>query len=109
MEMQQPNEPLAIIGIGCRFPGGASSPEAFWKLLLDGVDAICDVPDDRWDQRKFYDPRTDAAGTMDITRGPDPEFESIFIQSLPGNFPVIYLEGYHQARTETLQRHPNLP
>jgi acyl transferase domain-containing protein len=33
-------EPIAIIGIGCRFPGGANSPEAFWKLLRDGVDAI---------------------------------------------------------------------
>ncbi len=40
-------QPIAIIGIGCRFPGGANSPEAFWKLLKDGVDAVTEVPEDR--------------------------------------------------------------
>ena len=41
-------EPIAIIGMGCRFPG-ANNPEEFWQLLLDGKDAITTVPDDRWD------------------------------------------------------------
>src|SRR6185295_14281629 len=41
-------EPIAIVGLGCRFPGGADSPEAFWQLLRDGVDAIQEVPADRW-------------------------------------------------------------
>ena len=41
-------EPIAIVGIGCRFPG-ASGPEAFWRLVRDGVDAIRDVPASRWD------------------------------------------------------------
>jgi hypothetical protein len=49
-------EPIAIIGIWCRFPGGANSPEAFWKLLRDGVDAITEVPSDRWNLDNFYDP-----------------------------------------------------
>ena len=49
-------EPIAIIGIGCRFPGGANSPEAFWKLLCDGVDAISEIPANRWNLEKFYDP-----------------------------------------------------
>jgi len=49
-------EPIAIIGIGCCFPGGANSPEAFWKLLRDGVDAITEVPEDRWNLDNFYDP-----------------------------------------------------
>jgi len=40
-------EPIAIIGMSCRFPGGANSPEAFWKMLRDGVDAITEVPEDR--------------------------------------------------------------
>jgi len=51
-----PREPLAIIGIGCRFPGNANNPEAFWKLLCDGTDPIQEVPADRWDLRTFYDP-----------------------------------------------------
>ncbi len=49
-------EPIAIIGIGCRFPGDANSPDAFWKLLRDGVDAITEVPADRWNLDAFYDP-----------------------------------------------------
>jgi acyl transferase domain-containing protein/acyl carrier protein len=42
-------EPIAIVGIGCRFPGGANDPEAYWRLLCDGVDAIRRVPGDRFD------------------------------------------------------------
>src|SRR5215217_2696152 len=49
-------EPIAIIGIGCRFPGGANDPAQFWALLKDGVDAITGVPEDRWNVRAFYDP-----------------------------------------------------
>ncbi len=41
-------EPIAIIGMGCRIPGGANTPEAFFKLLEDGVDAVSEVPPDRW-------------------------------------------------------------
>jgi len=41
-------EPIAIIGMGCRFPGGANNPETFWRMLEDGVDAIHEVPDTRW-------------------------------------------------------------
>jgi len=48
-------EPIAIVGIGCRFPG-AKDKEAFWQLLRDGVDAITEVPSDRWDINSFYDP-----------------------------------------------------
>ncbi len=48
-------EPIAIVGMGCRFPGGANDPEAFWQLLADGVDAVALVPPDRWDQEAWYD------------------------------------------------------
>ncbi|EAU62511.1 type I polyketide synthase, partial [Stigmatella aurantiaca] len=52
-------EPIAIIGMGCRLPGGASTPEAFWKLLDSGADAVSRAPSDRWGKDP-YD-RGDAA------------------------------------------------
>lgn len=55
-------EAVAVIGIGCRFPGGVDSPAACWELLEHGVDAIVDVPADRWDTRLFYDPDPDKPG-----------------------------------------------
>jgi acyl transferase domain-containing protein/acyl carrier protein len=48
-------EPIAIIGLGCRFPG-AKDPESFWQLLRSGTDAISEVPGDRWDKHAFYNP-----------------------------------------------------
>jgi len=48
-------EPIAIIGIGCRFPG-AKTPKAFWDILRNGVDAITEVPSERWDIDAFYHP-----------------------------------------------------
>ena len=56
------NEPIAIIGIGCRFPGGADGPESFWRLLAEGVDAITEIPPDRWNIDGFYDPRPGLIG-----------------------------------------------
>jgi acyl transferase domain-containing protein/NADPH:quinone reductase-like Zn-dependent oxidoreductase/NAD(P)-dependent dehydrogenase (short-subunit alcohol dehydrogenase family)/acyl carrier protein len=47
--------PIAIVGMGCRFPGGASNSQKFWENLINKVDAIVDVPADRWDERRFYD------------------------------------------------------
>ncbi|HEY6852081.1 MAG TPA: polyketide synthase, partial [Terracidiphilus sp.] len=57
------HEPIAIIGLGCRFPG-ADNPEAFWNLLLSGTDAIREVPADRWDINSLYDPDPDAPGRV---------------------------------------------
>ena len=47
-------QPIAITGIGCRFPG-ADNPQAFWELMRDGVDAITEVPPSRWDKNRYYD------------------------------------------------------
>ncbi|WP_433227496.1 type I polyketide synthase [Actinomadura formosensis] len=59
-------EPIAIIGMGCRFPR-ADGPDEFWRLLLDGVDAIREVPPDRWKADELYDADPAAPGKM-ITR-----------------------------------------
>ena len=48
-------EPVAIIGIGCRFPGGARTPGEFWDLLCRGRDCIAEIPPTRWNVRSFYD------------------------------------------------------
>ncbi|WP_127112105.1 type I polyketide synthase [Shimia sediminis] len=56
-------EALAIVGIGCRFPGGANTPDAFWTLLRNGVDTLSDVPVGRWDPRKFMDSDREKPGT----------------------------------------------
>ena len=53
-------ESIAIIGIGCRYPGGADTPKAFWQLLREGVDGITEVPPSRWDVEAAYDPDPNA-------------------------------------------------
>ena len=68
-EKERANQPIAIIGIGCRFPGGASSPQAFWELLCQGTDAITEVPPDRWDIRRFYDPDPQKPGKTYVKHG----------------------------------------
>src|SRR5205809_5627994 len=56
-------EPIAIIGIGCRFPG-SDSPQAFWRLLCEGKDAISEVPADRWNVDALYDKTPEQRGKM---------------------------------------------
>ncbi len=58
------NEPIAVIGMACRFPGGSDTPEAFWKLLDEGRDAVTEVPRDRWDIDTYYDPDPAKPGKM---------------------------------------------
>ena len=48
-------EPVAVVGVGCRFPGGVTGTASFWQLLLDGNDAVTEVPANRWDADEFYD------------------------------------------------------
>ncbi|GCE51339.1 type I polyketide synthase [Thermosporothrix hazakensis] len=62
-------EPIAIIGMGCRFPGGGNSPEAFWNLLETRQDAIDLIPDTRWNPETFYDADPDTPGKMNTRRG----------------------------------------
>lgn len=66
---RQAAEPVAIIGLGCRMPGGVSDPEGFWELLRDGVDATGDFPASRADASGLFDPDPEAPGKAYVTRG----------------------------------------
>jgi acyl transferase domain-containing protein/NADPH:quinone reductase-like Zn-dependent oxidoreductase/acyl carrier protein len=81
---KEKNPEIAIIGMGCKFPGGASSPEAYWKLIFKGVDAVGDVPESRWDHEAFYSSRhkagkiyTDQGGFINDVDKFDPMFFGI--------------------------------
>ncbi|MCR5730422.1 MAG: SDR family NAD(P)-dependent oxidoreductase, partial [Ruminococcus sp.] len=60
---------LAIVGMSCRYPGGANSIDEFWKVLEEGIDGIIDVPEDRWELERFYDSDKTAPGKMYCPKG----------------------------------------
>ncbi|MFE5969783.1 beta-ketoacyl synthase N-terminal-like domain-containing protein, partial [Streptomyces sp. NPDC056463] len=61
---ERAREPIAIVSMGCRYPGGATSPEELWRLAAEGVDAVTPFPTDRgWDLEKLYDPDPAQVGT----------------------------------------------
>ncbi|WP_156675512.1 type I polyketide synthase, partial [Mycobacterium sp. E188] len=57
-------EPIAVVGIGCRFPGEVTGPDSFWELLVEGRNAISGIPSDRWDAEAFYSPDPLTPGHM---------------------------------------------
>ncbi|MGI8438466.1 MAG: SDR family NAD(P)-dependent oxidoreductase [Chthoniobacterales bacterium] len=96
-------EGIAIIGVGCRFPGGANDPESFWKLLVEGRDAVANVPADRWNIARFYDPEPGVAGKSIARRGGfvsgidqfDPQFFGISLREAP------FVDPLHRLLLET--------
>ena len=66
---EQENEPIAVIGMGCRFPGDANTPEALWELLQNGRHGIQEVPLNRWDIDFLYDANVDSPGKMNTRLG----------------------------------------
>ena len=63
------HEPLAIVGIGCRFPGGADSADDLWNLLRSETDATCGVPETRWHAARYHDPNPAKVGKIVTRRG----------------------------------------
>src|SRR5215472_7888477 len=61
-------EPIAVVGVACRFPGGAN-PNEFWDFLARGGDAVREIPAERWDVDAYYDPDPDARGKMYTRHG----------------------------------------
>ena len=97
------DEPIAIVAVSCRFPG-APNPEAFWDVLAGGVDAIREVPEDRFDIDEFYDPDPETPGKtytrfggfLDGIDGFDPEFFGISPRE------AVWIEPQQRLMLETV-------
>ncbi|WP_280234310.1 type I polyketide synthase [Nocardia cyriacigeorgica] len=71
------NDAIAIVGIGCRFPGGGDGPQQLWRVFRDGIDAVTEVPADRWDTTALTDENPRWGGFLADVEGFDAEFFGI--------------------------------
>ncbi len=96
-------ERIAIIGVGCRFPGGVNDTESLWKLLVEGREGVVEIPPDRWNVERYYDPEPGLAGKSIVRRGGfiedidqfDPQFFGISPREAP------YVDPQHRLLLET--------
>ena len=101
------NEPIAVVGIGCRLPGGVDDADRFWKLLSDGENGVIRVPADRWDADQFYSPDHTVPGTICNREGgfltswqPD-EFDAEFFSIAPREAADLDISGSASVRLMT--------
>ena len=92
-------EPLAVVGLACRFPGGAGNPELFWNLLREGRDAVAEVPPNRWNLETYYDPDPSVTGKMYVRQGG-------FIHESPFEFDAAFfrINPHEAVRLDPQQR-----
>src|SRR5437762_7026880 len=96
-------ERIAIIGVGCRFPGGVSSKDSLWKLLVEGREGIVQVPSDRWNVERYYDPEPGVAGKSIALRGGFIDAIDQFVPQFFGISPreAPYVDPQHRLLLET--------
>jgi acyl transferase domain-containing protein/acyl carrier protein len=102
--LASPHEPLAIVGIGCRFPGGSTNPVAFWQLLATGLDAICEVPPERWNADRYYSTDVSMPGKMYVReagflKDPIDRFDAAFFGITPRE--AMYIDPQQRLLLET--------
>jgi acyl transferase domain-containing protein/acyl carrier protein len=97
------SEPIAVIGMACRFPGGADTPGKFWELLINGVDAIREVPKDRWDNERYYHPDPAKPGRSVMRFGGFLDHIDLFDPEFFGIAPreVVRMDPQHRLFLET--------
>src|SRR6266478_342089 len=111
-------EPIAVVGIGCRFPGGIDSPTAYWNALLGGLNAIRDVPEDRWKHSRFHDTDPEKFGCIRNAKGGFIDGVDLFDAEFFGYFPTeaqrmdpqrrLLLEVTHEAMEDAGMRRDQL-
>lgn len=87
-ESPQSKGDVAIVGMSCRFPGGANSPEEYWDVLINGINGICEMPENRWDVDSYYSPDKEEPGKMYSRKGgflnvPIDQFDQKFFNISP--------------------------